>query len=171
MLSFDVLSLDNYKQVLDIKHVLFPESKSDEDYEKYFSNNSNSEYFLVKENGVSCGITGWYDFDFKGVNAFMGWFGVLNEFRNKGIGKQILDFTIKRVKDRNFNYFRVYTDEVVNYESSCLYEKEGLIKERYSYPDKLGNNGNFVVFTKVLSSCGEDLWDNRPLNEDFNYDI
>jgi hypothetical protein len=60
---------------------------------------------------------------------------------------------------------------MVNYPSVCLYEKNSLIKERYSYPDKLGKTGSFVVFTKILKSNNNDLWNNRPLNEDFNYEI
>ena len=129
------------------------------------------EYFLVEINNEPCGITGWYDFDNKNVDAFMGWFGVLPEYRNRGIGKKILDFTINRVAERNFNYFRVYTDEKVNYESVCLYERAGLFKERYTYPDKIGSTESFVIFTKVLNSNNNDLWNNRFLNEDFNYEL
>ena len=171
MIEFELLTMENYEIVLFIKHLLFPESRSDVDYEKYFNNNENCEYFLVTINKEPCGITGWYDFDDKNVDAFMGWFGVLPNFRKKGIGRKILEFTINRVKDRNFNYFRVYTDEAVNYPSVCLYEKESLIKERYSYPDKLGKTDSFVVFTKILKSNDNDLWNNRPLNEDFNYEL
>lgn len=59
----------------------------------------------------------------------------------------------------------------MNYPSVCLYEKTGLIKERYSYNDKLGQAGTFVVFTKIINSNNNDLWANRPLNEDFNYKL
>ena len=107
MLEFELLTLENYQTVLSIKHLLFPESKSDVDYEKYFNDNSHCGYFLVKVDNEPCGITGWYDFDGQNIHAFMGWFGVLTKFRKKGIGRKILEFTINRVKDRNFNYFRV----------------------------------------------------------------
>lgn len=171
MLKFEKVTKDNYDKVLEIKHFLFPESKSDEDYEKYFAGLQKAEYYLVYFNNEPCAITGWYDFDDKNIDAFMGWFGVLPQFRKMGIGMQVLDFTINQVKCNNYNAFRTYTDKVVNADSVRLYEKAGLIIEDYTYPDKLGETGNFVVFTKMLKSEKIELWDNRPLNEDDNYDF
>jgi len=115
-------------------------------------------------------VTGWYDFDEKHENAFMGWFGVHPDFRKLGIGSKVFDFTLERVVKHNYNYFRIYTDKVVNSDSVKLYESKGLILEPYTFDDAIGRNGNFVVFTKVLKSNGTDLWNNRPLCEDGNYE-
>ena len=168
MLEYQILDKENYKYVLDIKHRLFPESKSDEDYEKYFRGEIKSNYYLVLKDGQACGTIGWYEVDKD--NAFVGWFGVLSNFQGKGYGKEILKCIIREVKSLNYPYLRVYTDEVVNPVSIKLYEKVFDLKERYTYPDKIGLTGNFVVFTKFLSDK-KQMWNNQPLNEDENYEL
>lgn len=170
-LEYKKLNKKNIKDCLLIKHILFPESNSDEDYDKYFNKSVLSEYFVVYLNKEPCAITGWYDFDNKNENAFMGWFGVLPKFRLKGIGSEVFDFTVKRVIKHGYNYFRLYTDIVENKESVELYKKKEMMCEPYTYNDVLGSTGNFVVFTKVIKSNGErsDKWENIPLNEDSNY--
>lgn len=170
-LSFVKLNKTNYQDCLNIKHQLFPESKSDEDYENYFRKNFHCKYYIVYQDSKPCAIAGWYDFDGNKTDAFMGWFGVMPDFRNQGIGSKTFDFILDKVIKKKYNYFRVYTDKVVNEESVCLYLKKEMIMENYSYSDNLGKTGNFVVFTKVLKSNGKDLWNNRPLNEDSNYKL
>ena len=169
ILKFEKLTNKNYDTLLKIKHQLFPESNSDEDYDKYFSKSQICDYYLVYYKNTPCSITGIYDFDNNKIDAFMGWFGVLPEFRQLGIGQKVLEFTTNLAKENNYNYFRIYTDKVENKESVELYKKAGFLIEDYTYPDKLGKTGNFVVFTKILKSNGNDLWNNRPLNEDENY--
>ncbi len=170
-LKFEKLCKENFDECLKLKHLLFPESNSDKDYEKYFSGNVLSEYFLAICGKDVCAITGWYAFDETHENAFMGWFGVHPNFRNKGIGSKVFDFTLDRVKKAGFNYFRLYTDKVVNKASVQLYTKKSMTIEPYTFGDALGKTGNFVVFTKVIESNGNDLWNNRPLGEDDNYDF
>jgi GNAT superfamily N-acetyltransferase len=170
-LKFEAISKENFDEIVKIKHTLFPESNSDEDYYDFFENRKPCEYFLVYFKNEPCAITGWYDFDGLRKDAFMGWFGVLPHLTRNGIGSAVFDFTFERVKKHGYNYFRVYTDEKVNFASTILYKKKNMIEERYSFNDKLGNCGRFVVYTKVIKSLGKefDLWNNRPLEEDFNY--
>ncbi|MCQ2564624.1 MAG: GNAT family N-acetyltransferase [Clostridia bacterium] len=163
------LNKKNYNDCLKIKTFLFPESNSNQDYTNYFLKKQKCEYFVFYINKKPCAITGWYDFDGKNVDAFMGWFGVMPEYRCKGLGSYIFDFTFKRIKKHKYNYFRTYTDKVVNADSIKLYKKKNMLCENYSYDDNVGKNGNFVVFSKVIKSNGNDLWNNRPLNEDDNY--
>lgn len=168
-IEFEKLDEHNYKTNLEIKNKLFPESNSNEDYVDYFENRKNSEYFVVKADGFYVGIIGWYDFDDSGRDAFVGWFGVLPEFQRRGIGEKAFDFIFDRVKQKGYRYLRVYTDKVVNFESVEFYKSKNMILEPYTFDDKLGRNGNFVVFTKVISSDGGDLWNDKPLGEDDNY--
>lgn len=167
-LKFEKLNTKNYNQVLKIKHLLFPESNSDVDYERYFNGEKNSEDFLVKLNNNPVGITGWYEFDCD--NAFMGWFGVLPEYRNKGIGSTITNWTIDLVSKLQYKYFRVYTDIVVNRDSCKLYNKFFDVCEKYTADDNLGKTNQFVIYTKWLSA-DKNLWNNTLLNEDDLYDI
>lgn len=52
------------------------------------------------------GITGVYYYDLD--SAWLGWFGVLPEYRNKGIGCRLLNKTIKLVSSMGFKYLRLY---------------------------------------------------------------
>ncbi len=169
-LKYEKLNENNFKNVVEIKHCLFPESNSDEDYEKYFSGKVKSNYYLIKLNEAPCATIGWYDFDNKNKNAFIGWFGVLPNFQNMGIGSVVLNFIIDEIKALRYEYIRVYTDKVENYLSTKLYDKLFDIKEDYTYPDKLGKTNNFVIYTKFLTDKKEK-WNNTPLNEDENYDF
>lgn len=169
-INFLKLKKENYDGVLNIKHTLFPESNSDEDYEKYFNKEIKSNYYLITSNGAPCATIGWYDFDNTNTNAFVGWFGVLPKYQRNGIGKYALRYLINEVKSLGYDYLRVYTDKVVNFASTKLYDKEFDIVENYTYPDKLGVTGNFVIYTKFLKNKKEK-WNNRPLNEDDNYDF
>ena len=170
LLNFIKLTKNNYEDVLFIKHKLFPESNSDDDYVKYFNQLVKSNYYLVKINKTIVATIGWYDFDNQNKEAFVGWFGVLPEFQKQGIGKESLNFIINEVKLLNYDYLRVYTDKKVNYESTLLYDKVFDLKENYTYPDKLGKTNNFVVYSKFLKDY-KNPWNNRPLNEDDNYDF
>lgn len=162
------LSQDNYTDMIEIKHKLFPESNSDEDYINYFDNKVKSNYYLVSNKGVPCAIVGWYEYDSN--NVFVGWFGVLEDYRKQGIGTKILEYIMGEVKKLNYKYLRVYTDKVVNYASTKLYDKYFDIKENYTYPDKLGKTGNFIIYTKYLKDKKEK-WNNMPLKEDDNYNF
>lgn len=169
-LEFVKLNKDNFEKVLTIKHLAFPESNSDDDYVKYFANEVKANYYLIEFNGDPCATIGWYDFDGQNRNAFVGWFAVLPEYQNKKIGTRALNYIVDEVKSLGYQYLRVYTDKVVNYISTKLYDKIFDIKENYTYPDEIGKTNNFVVYTKFLTDK-QERWNNKPLNEDDNYDL
>lgn len=170
-LKFEKLNNKNLNDCLKLKEMLFPESNSNQDYNKYFQGEIDCSYYVVYLKNKPCAITGFYDFDGKHENAFMGWFGVHPNFRKIGIGSKTFDFTLKQVKKQKYNYFRLYTDKIINSDSIKLYMKKGMTQEAYTYPDALGKTGNFVIFTKIIKSTGHDLWNNSPLNEDENYNL
>lgn len=170
MLTYQKLNKANYDEVLKIKHRLFPESNSDDDYIKYFNGEVKSNYYLVLKEDQPCAIIGWYDFDNKNNDAFVGWFGVLPEYQRLGIGKDALLYIMDEVRSLKYNYLRVYTDKIVNPVSIILYDKLFDLREDYSNPDKIGQTNNFVVYTKFLSNERE-RWNNTPLNEDENYNF
>lgn len=168
MLEYKKLTKDNYDIVLSIKHQLFPESCSDDDYDMYFDGKSKSNYYLILKDSIPCATIGWYGFDKD--NAFVGWFGVLLEFQNKGIGKEVLKYIVEEVKHQGYDYLRVYTDKIVNNISTKLYDNCFDFKEDYTYPDKLGKTNNFVIYTKCFNGK-MNKWNNRPLGEDDNYNM
>ena len=56
-----------------------------------------------------------------------------------------MEFIIEDVKKQGFKNLRVYTDRVVNHESTFLYNKYFDICEDYTYPDKIGKTNNFCT--------------------------
>jgi len=87
------------------------------------------EYFVVREDVSKkiIGVTGFYTrtLDPKNV-AWFGWYGIDPSQRGKGIGRKILEWTIKLIKDRGFNTFRLYTSTDPNEAAAqILYEKLG----------------------------------------------
>ena len=75
-LKFCVVSKENLRDVLYIKHTLFPESNTDKDYDKHFTKSSKCNYYLIIKDDEPCGTIGWYDFDDTNKDAFVGWKGV-----------------------------------------------------------------------------------------------
>lgn len=168
MINFKKLTKRNFSEVLKIKHALFPESNSDNDYIEYFQHKRQSNYYLILDNDIPCGIIGWYEFEENDPNAFVGWFGGLPKFRRKSIATKALLLIIDEVKSKGFQYLRVYKDKVVNRESCELYKKYFDLCEDYLADDKLGKTNQFVIYSKWLCDK-KDHWNNRPLNEDDNY--
>ena len=85
------------------------------------------KYFLAVENKEVIGTVGIYtnNEDDKEA-AWLGWFCVSSEFRQKGIGKQILDYVINIAKEKNKKYFRLYTsDRSQEATAQILYDKLG----------------------------------------------
>jgi GNAT superfamily N-acetyltransferase len=89
------------------------------------------EYYLAYLDGMPIGITGVYSYKDYPKDAWMGWFGVLPEFRCKGIGSCLFDITVAKAKEMGFENFRVYTDEIALDDESKFYDNKGMLCERY----------------------------------------
>lgn len=87
-----------------------------------------SQYWVaVDETGEICGTTGLYsEKDDISEALWLSWFCVAPEKRGLGIGKMLLEFSIKTAKDQNKKYLRLYTsDDPGEAAAQPLYEKYG----------------------------------------------
>lgn len=95
------------------------------------------EYFIEKEDSKPISIIGLYSLfkDYKEA-LWIGWFGVDPEYRNKGLGTKLLNFSIKESKKRGAEYLRLYTSPNPDEKKAHkLYEKKGFKKfKEESYP-------------------------------------
>lgn len=90
------------------------------------------KYFVAinKKTKKVLGTTGLYayqkDWD---DNAFStGWFGVDPKYRDQGIGKLLLEFTIKKAKKLERKYLRLWTSDTPETETARkMYEKRGFV--------------------------------------------
>ena len=92
--------------------------------------NSNKSYWTVTDNNNNViGITGLY-FDPENKKdrptGWLGWFGVHPEYRRRGIGSSLLEFTLNEAKKRGFKTIKLYTSLDKNEEAAHrLYKKYG----------------------------------------------
>lgn len=116
------------------------------DVKKY---RETSDYWLCQVNNNFIGITGIYSYFEYPHDAWLGWFGILPEFRKKGYGEKILLWTMSESKKRGFIDFRLYTDLDDNDKAVNLYRKIGMLEEFYITEDM--SPEKIVIFSKNLN--------------------
>lgn len=128
------------------------------------------KYFLVYMDRKIVGITGYYsNEDINETNSlWLGWFGVLKEYRGRGIGRTILLDTIEMIKKLSkkypIKYFRLYTSEKDNISAKPLYDSVMELKEYYNNPNDINYDNTCVIYTKSLFGEVPVLWNNRFIN-------
>jgi len=85
---------------------------------------------------------------------------VLEKYRNKGFGKEILLETIKRAVSKGFKIFRLYSSKKYCKEALKLYEKVMDFGEDYTLEEL---DMERVVYTKSLTDKTASKWNNRNL--------
>lgn len=161
----------NYKKAIEIQRMIFPKEDGALNILASLDKNlfiettgldyvdDHVKYYLAKVDDNYIGITGIYYYD--SDNAWLGWFGILKEFRNKGLGRELLRNTVSKAKSMNFKNMRLYTDFVDNHDAINLYEKEGFIGEKYTL-EKLSYDCR--IYSKSLINDDVNLWNNKNLN-------
>ncbi|MCF7844188.1 GNAT family N-acetyltransferase [Candidatus Gracilibacteria bacterium] len=145
MLTYLPLSQENLEEASGLVRSVFPDDFNSEDspYEAYRASlDSNThkdfilkhdidymKYFVVKdfisENII--GVTGWYTqkSDDKDV-VWLGWYCLDPKERGKGLGKEILIWTMNRVRELGYKVMKLYTSTDPNEATAqILYEKLG----------------------------------------------
>ena len=124
------------------------------------------DYSIAFDGDIPIGVTGFYSYNEYPDDAWLGWFGVLSKYRNKGYGSIIFDKTVKLVKDKGYKNFRVYTDEGFQ-DAIKFYTKKGMISEVYDNPDDidpyLPEGIKTLIFSLNLTDKKIDCWNNKIL--------
>lgn len=167
-----MVTKDNYKEAIKIQKEIFPSENgtlnilASLDRETFIKNtkveyiDDHIKYYLAKDNDNYIGITGLYYYNFDKDSAWIGWYGVLNEYRNKGLGKELLKETATLARNKGFKYLRLYTDYIENYNAVKLYESMGFIGEKYNI-EKLEYDCR--IYSLSLTDESVPLWNNRLL--------
>ena len=123
-----------------------------------------AEYFIVDADDKTVGICGIYSYkDYKN-DAWLGWYGIVEEERQKGYGTKAFNYILTRAKERGFEHLRLYTDEIDNAKAIKLYEKMGMTKETYqNEKDSHYEVGQTLIFSKNLIGKKVALWNNKNL--------
>ena len=173
-----IVDKNNYKEAIEVQKSIFPTEDGtlnilasiDRDLfiEKtgMYYEDDNIKYYLAKIDNKYVGITGIYNYD--PDSAWLGWFGILDEYKNKGLGTLLLKATIDLAASMNFKYMRIYTDFEENSNAIKLYEKIGFIGEKYT-AEKLSYDCR--IYSKSIADNNCDLWNNKNLNLNYQSEL
>ncbi|MDQ5962542.1 MAG: hypothetical protein QG653_349 [Patescibacteria group bacterium] len=145
MLTYSSLSRENIKEATALVRFVFPNDSEGQDspeeaykasldkegHQDFITrhNIKTLEYFVVKNTPSEkiIGVTGWYT---EATNekdvVWLGWYCLHPDERGKGLGREILGWTISEVKMRGYKVMKLYTSEDPNEATAqILYEKMG----------------------------------------------
>lgn len=112
-LIYEKICVDNIVLASKIQYKIFPNSSA---YQKYLEEIKDScdlpINFLVYYNDIPISVVGLYDIPKYKDTIWLSWFGVLEEYRHKGFGFQILKDIIQIAKKYNKKFLRLFTYEI-----------------------------------------------------------
>ncbi len=180
-LEFNIVDFTNVMDAIKVHHEIFPNedgtlnllgSLDRELFMKVsglFYVNDKIKYYLAYLGNEIIGITGLYSYVDKWPNdAWIGWYGVKKEYRNKGFGSQILEWTINKAKEEEYETIRLYTDMNENKKAIELYKKNGFIEEKYSAEEL---KYDCYIYSKNLTNKPLILWNNKKLGLSYQSEL
>ena len=166
-IKFMRINQDNLELACHIQNTIFPEEDGRENFIEQINNDpyrKELDYYIVYLSNTPIGVTGIYSYHEYPTDAWLGWFGILKEYRHFGYGGITLDKTISLAKEKGYKNFRLYTDEYAK-SAHKLYESRGMIKEVYDRKDDQDEFFVAKVYIYSLSLTNKEvrLWDNKLL--------
>ena len=166
-IKFKKITSDNLEVACKIQNEIFPEEDARQNFIEQINNDpyrKEMDYSIVYLDETPIGVTGIYSYNEYPDDAWLGWFGILEKYRNFGYGGQVLDMTINVAKEKGYKTFRLYTDEYAK-SAHKLYESKGLVKELYDRDDDKDEYfiADIYVYSISLTSKKVELWNNKFL--------
>lgn len=168
-LIYKEINKDNVDIAIKVQNKIFPnENAAYNYYEAVYKVPYRKEliYYLVYDKEKIIGISGLYSHLEYPFDAWLAWYGVLEEYRNQGYGKRILQDYEKLARSKGYKHIRLYTDEIENKNAINLYKKFGMIGEIYNN-EKEKLTEDFIsttwIFSKSLTEQPCELWNNKYL--------
>ncbi len=164
---FERINNDNLELACKIQNEIFPEEDARENFLEQIRKDpyrKEMDYKIVYIDDIPIGVTGIYSYHEYPNDAWLGWFGIVNKYRNKWYGKLILEKTIDLAKVRGYKALRIYTDEYAKV-AHKLYEKLGFVKESYDREDDKDEYfiADIFIYSKSLTEEKIELWNNKFL--------
>jgi len=147
-----------------IQRKIFPNYSALKNYQESIDKTTANEYFLLFNNQTPIGISGFYINPEYPDSSWLGWFGILPEYRKKSFGSQALDLYEKKAKEKGCLFARIYTDKFNNENTISFYEHHGYIKEYYiCKEDSASIKYPLFIMSKSLGDYPLTLWNNRNI--------
>ena len=164
MLTLIPVTKDNVRTAIALQNTLFPGYSGEENYLDGVSGKADNRYYLVCDKDVCVGITGLYSYPANPESAWLGWFGVLQEFRRRHYGSRILSMFEEQARCAGFRYARIYTDRYDNNTAIAFYTACGYTSEIYDNPeDPACYQYPVLIFSKALYDGPLPAWNNRDI--------
>ena len=165
MLDLNLITSENVDYAIRVQNEIFSEYNGKSNYLSSIENSKQSQFFLVFDKKKCIGVTGVYSYKGDHDNAWIGFFGIKEEFREKGYGTKVLKLTEKYAKSMGYKYIRLFTDKLDNDIAINFYKNNGYTFEDY-YNDSEALKDEFNVIIGSKSLCDEEspLWDNKFIN-------
>ena len=165
MLDLKLITSENLEYAVNLENEIFPEYNAKNNYIASINNSGQSQFFLIFDKERCVGITGIYSYKNDRDNAWLGFFGIKEEYRDKGYGKKSLRLTEEYAKNLGFKYMRLFTDKLDNEKAIGFYEANGYSFEDYDCDmEELKDEFNVVIGSKSLNKEEVPLWDNKFIN-------
>lgn len=161
---------ENLVVAIQIQKALFPQEEGKQDLIDSMNHTQPPHQFLQKHwvaylEKQPVGIVGIYAYKAYPKDAWLGWYGVLQEFRKRGFGKEIFEFAKNEAVKLGFENLRLYTDEEDNYIATKLYEKFGMESEYYKNPeDKYYTKSRVLIYSTSLTDKPCEKWNSKNLS-------
>ncbi len=122
---------ENFSVALKIQNTIFPDYNARENYLQSISGESDNIYWIIYAGDIAVGISGIYNYPVDDESAWLGWFGILSEYRKCGYGSKALELFEKEALRQGYKFARLYTERYNNDVARRFYEKNGYICEKY----------------------------------------
>ncbi len=165
-LKYVEVNSNNLDLAVKIQNTIFPLENGRQNYIEGITNDPYRKEmvnYLVFIKDIPIGVVGLYSYNEYPNDAWLSWFGVLQEYRRRGYGSQIFDFFENLSLEKGYTSIRVYTDAEFN-KAILLYEKKGMIKE--SYNNELESeeiNKETIIYSKSLTKQTTEKWNHKFL--------
>ena len=164
MLIYYEITNGNLDIAIDIQNRIFPEYSAKTNYIEAIEKKTDNKYFLLSDGSEYVGITGIYSYIVDPESAWLGWFGILEDYRNKGYGSEALLIYEKMARERGYRYARLYTDKFDNDAALHFYKSRGYTFEDYiNEKDEASLRFPILIGSKSLDGSKAALWNNRNI--------
>lgn len=165
-LKYVEVDSNNLELAVNIQNTIFPLEDGRQNYIEGITNDPYRKEmvnYIVYDNEIPIGVVGLYSYNEYPRDAWLSWFGVLQEYRQKGYGSKIFDFFENLALKKGYTSIRVYTDDEFD-KAILLYEKKKMVKEFYknALESEEINNGT-IIYSKSLIKKQTEKWNNKFL--------
>ena len=155
---------NNIDVAISIENEIFPEYNAKGNYYDSLKEGSIISFFIICKDDLYIGVTGIYAYKKDMDNAWLGFFGLKEEYRGKHYGKKALILSEEYAKSQGYKFMRVFTDKFNDYAIE-FYERNGYEFEDYDSDEEvLKDEFEIVIGSKSISEYKVDKWNNRFIN-------